>query len=497
MKKLLTLLLVAIMLVPSLVACSNDGDKTDETVALSTETGEEMDAVPELDFEGHEFAFATPTFQDWGAASYDQEEDSGDVVKSAIYKRNAQIETRFNITISAMDLGETGDTAAQFLPFSATGDDAIDVLCVGFYQSGGPLILKDLVLPWNDVDYIDLSRSWWNESVSQTLSICDNYYYIVGDVNWFTMTQTPVCYFNKNVQQEKQVEDLYQMVRDRKWTFDKCVSIAQSISNDVGSNGWNETDVYGAIQNNTIGVNGFLYGANIQTVVMTEDGPDLKFGTDTKLSTMATKIVSFCYDNYASYLDNFDSPDQSKGGVEIFFDNRALFYFDVLNHAKNFRDEESDFGIIPYPMYDENQANEVTIKDADGNDVPHGYVSYANQWGLACALPSTTLSENASRTGAILEAMCCLSRKEVVPAYYDLSLMGKYKRDDESEEMLDIIFANVLYDFGICYCTDLNYIPVQAMVYTGERNIASWYAKNRAGIEQNYQELYDHVKKKS
>ena len=39
----------------------------------------------------------------------------------------------------------------------------------------------------------------------------------------------------------------------------------------------------------------------------------------------------------------------------------------------------------------------------------------------------------------------------IVPAYYEKTLMGKVKRDDESEEMLDMIYRNVLYDFGMCY----------------------------------------------
>ena len=82
----------------------------------------------------------------------------------------------------------------EFQPFAVSGEDVIDMLAVGFYQSGRSLIMADYVLPWNDVPYINLDKAWWNKSVSETLSILGNYYYIVGDANWFTMPETAVCY---------------------------------------------------------------------------------------------------------------------------------------------------------------------------------------------------------------------------------------------------------------------------------------------------------------
>jgi hypothetical protein len=41
--------------------------------------------------------------------------------------------------------------------------------------------------------------------------------------------------------------------------------------------------------------------------------------------------------------------------------------------------------------------------------------------------------------------------KTVKPAYYDRTLKGKHARDDESQEMLDIIFSTRNYDVGWIY----------------------------------------------
>jgi len=52
---------------------------------------------------------------------------------------------------------------------------------------------------------------------------------------------------------------------------------------------------------------------------------------------------------------------------------------------------------------------------------------------------------------AILEALAAESMNTLKPAYYDLSLKGKYVRDEESEEMLDLIFQSRIYDLGWLY----------------------------------------------
>ena len=94
------------------------------------------------------------------------------------------LEERFEITISAIELGDTGHHADALLPYIDAGDDVIDVCAIGYYQSGKPLIVYDLILPWNGVKYIDYSKPWWNSSLNDTLSILGQSYYLSGAINW-------------------------------------------------------------------------------------------------------------------------------------------------------------------------------------------------------------------------------------------------------------------------------------------------------------------------
>ena len=49
-----------------------------------------------------------------------------------------------------------------------------------------------------------------------------------------------------------------------------------------------------------------------------------------------------------------------------------------------------------------------------------------------------TNASDPERTEIILEALSAESRYTVQPAYYDISLKGKYIRDEECADMLDI-----------------------------------------------------------
>ena len=49
------------------------------------------------------------------------------------------------------------------------------------------------------------------------------------------------------------------------------------------------------------------------------------------------------------------------------------------------------------------------------------------------------------------ETSACESSKTVIPVLYDKVLKGKNTRDDESAEMLDLIFDGIYYDPALIY----------------------------------------------
>jgi hypothetical protein len=91
---------------------------------------------------------------------------------------------------------------------------------------------------------------------------------------------------------------------------------------------------------------------------------------------------------------------------------------------------DDEFGIVPYPKYDTDD-NYATITDG----------------GAPLLIMPVTVSDP-ERTGAITEALCAYGAKLVIPAFYDKALKTKYARDDDSEEMMDIIKDSRVFDLG-------------------------------------------------
>ncbi len=118
--------------------------------------------------------------------------------------------------------------------------------------------------------------------------------------------------------------------------------------------------------------------------------------------------------------------------IPLFAEGHSLFYSEVSLFIERFRQYEFDVGMLPMPKYDENQAD---------------YCQYADGGCLnLAAIPID--SKTPDDTALLLEAMSAESVDTLTKAYYDICVTGKSVRDEESVEMLDIIFRNYMIDYA-------------------------------------------------
>jgi len=118
----------------------------------------------------------------------------------------------------------------------------------------------------------------------------------------------------------------------------------------------------------------------------------------------------------------------SRHATYEFLADKALFCPEILAHTRRFRQMESDFGVLPHPKFDENQQQ---------------YFSYVLGQVTVTCIPIT--NSDLEKTAVVLNALGMLSTHTTQPAYYEISLVGKFFRDDESADMIDIIGGNRVY----------------------------------------------------
>ena len=153
---------------------------------------------------------------------------------------------------------------------------------------------------------------------------------------------------------------------------------------------------------------------------------------------------------------------------------RVLFHMDPLSVAMRIRETEVDFGILPFPK-------------REGMDE---YLSLS--WNGFMVVPQTADLEI---VGVVAEALAAQSHRYVIPAYYDVLLTYQLIRDEESREMLDIIFAGAIYCFALNFGNFSQWsMPVASILRSGSpRDAASFIERNTRNMEHHLNLLFDAV----
>jgi len=81
----------------------------------------------------------------------------------------------------------------------------------------------------------------------------------------------------------------------------------------------------------------------------------------------------------------------------------------------------------------------------------------------------------------------------LLPAYYDIALKGKYVRDEESEEMLDLIFATKVFDLGWIYQIGAYNEDIMNQLRNNKKDFASMYDKGLNKAERNMEKINEAI----
>ena len=118
--------------------------------------------------------------------------------------------------------------------------------------------------------------------------------------------------------------------------------------------------------------------------------------------------------------------------------NKALFFMCHCGTINLIREMDADFGILPIPKVDDTQ-------EKYGNTVQYGNAT-------CYAVPYNTPDSDFS--GFMIEALGYYSSTEysetdsLKAAYYETTLKRKATRDDDSWDMLDLVFDNKIFDIA-------------------------------------------------
>jgi hypothetical protein len=435
--KPVAILLLFTLLLTLATACA--GEKTgadmtasDASATLSEETNKLEPDLPDVDLEGETMNFLTE--ENAGYDWYTSKEiyadgQNGELFNDAVYKRNLLIEERFNVKITQSRLQNATDVARKSL---TAGDTEYDVT-MPYMNTAISLPQEGLFLDLNKVPYLALDNPWWDQRANENLKMNSKLFFTTGDISILDNECTMVMFFNKKLIGDYSLENPYELVKSNKWTLDKMFEMSSGITNDINGDGkLTKDDLWGLSCAGNAPHSFFFASGERITSNNSEGVPELVMNT-TRATEVINKIMTICFD------DRVLSDHTGGSGFDqvciMFNDSRVLFVTFALVDINGLRDAKFEFGILPYPLYDESQ------------DEYNCLIST----GIVPALSVPYNCGKLDTVGIVLESMAYYSVDTLTAAYYDNALKTRYVRDEESGDMLDIIFATRVYDLGFIF----------------------------------------------
>lgn len=450
-------------------------ETTSETVtAAETEL---KPSVPEKDYSGASFHILTCNDPVYLKTVFSDEE-TGDSFADVVYRRMALVEEYFNIDVAyEAEIAETELYPAVNRTVLA-GDNSYQLILTNNMRGNSEMLAGGMLLDWNSIASVDFSRPYWYGSIIDTLKIYGNNYLAKS---MFVMPQYGVIVFSKPLAEQLKLDDPYSVVQSGKWTLDLFYDTAKAVTADVNGDGAMDiNDRYGINIMADYPLNSFRAACGVPLTKLGADGllePD--FYSERSITLFEKLYTIFCEDTVA-WTFPWMSPIRQEETIQL-DSGRVLYRFAMTSGLSAYREYETDYGIIPYPMLNEEQ---------------DGY--HIDDYGRLMAIPQTVTDPEL--TGNVCEMLGFYSYTSVLPAYYENLLYQKICRENESVEMLELIAKGVTYDAGMTLfglagaLQSFMYYPSN-MVKSKSNDFASFYKSKESFVLSELDSFYKSIEK--
>lgn len=468
--RLVCLLLVAVMTMAMLIACNNGTqedpvkDPANDPSVQPEDPGKEpsddpakdpakdptqgtqpgaagdgIDYISQVPVENFEESWITILCREEKEYEMYTEEDSASLVDQSVYARNERVEEIYNVTIETypvLGAWEQKDTFTNTLAQSVSaGDDAYQIAATHTAYNAS-LTLNEQYYNLHDLESINLDGAWWSESFVDNMTVHDKLFITTGDLALTLWEGLYAVFYNRRMAEDYGVGDLYQMVRDNEWTIEALTEITAGLYTDDGDDAAGPEDTYGLLINRHA-MRVFITTCALPICERNSDGDyELVHMDDDhvgKVTTVYDALYELIYENDGTYDSQLQDGDYTEM-QEVFTGNRALFMMGTLDNAPALRAADMQFGILPFPKYDEDQED-----------------WYAHTYDGLTSFGVPASAKDPEMCARILDAMAAENKTSVIPAYNEIVLDNRVAQDGDSKEMLGIIRENLYFDFGFVY----------------------------------------------
>ena len=490
--RLLALLMVACMMLSVFCACANDttdeqDDPADQGQQGTTDQGgdeEDEKIVYTADipagFSGGGATFTVYTFPeeifvwkdfDWQHAGT----LNSDRINDAVFQRSSQVAEELDIVVDWY-CGQSYSDPAEFRTDITSGEGQFSIGNITMLNHIA-MVQSGYLAEINSYGALDLEAPWWDQNILPDLAINDMNFCLTGDIGTMYKRSIAVMIFNKVMMRDIGEEDPYAMIDTKEWTIEMLVEMAENVSLDMDANDkWDENDRYGLVYFSDM-ICALEIGAGVPFAQIIDGIPEMTLNCEEAISVldMASELL---YDQELSYSWSATGKTEETAWT-MFMADQALFYYGELHSAEDMRASESDFGIMPMPLYDEYQES-------------YHHTINPNV-AAVIVIPTTNIEE--TLTSYALDSLGAASKNTLTPAYYDINLQGIVSRDEESAVTLDLVISTLSYDPGYQYIAEAGQL-IRELVNTKSDAFTSKYESQESVMTSKIEKIVEAIQDK-
>ena len=232
-------LLFAVLLIFCAASCSKSAQETKsdpkpdapENNMPESETIAEFDiysVLPASDFGGNNFnVYVPPNLFSPVDLGFTAEEQLGEKFNDEVYNRNRNLEERYNFKYNMIYGADPWSTYKDVKKILKSGDNTYDIFFTHIWTSVASFASEGIAKDWQEIPYVDLTQSWWNQSSIKAMRIANKVFYAAGS---FQVQDVVVLIANKNMVADFALESPYKLVKDGRWTLDNVGAMAKYVT---------------------------------------------------------------------------------------------------------------------------------------------------------------------------------------------------------------------------------------------------------------------------
>lgn len=415
----------------------------------------------------------------------DEDENSGSPMDEAVHARQEKIGRYLGVDLVFIDGTAAGVTWNTYIKVVESAiknmDGTLEIVLTHVNGCVASLISENYLIDLGEFDGIDLEADYWNMVFMDDLELNGNYFLGRNDTN---LVYTYLIAFNKDMlalYDSHLDKSVYDLVKDKEWTLDEMIALSSLVYIDTTGNGKSSDDTFGIAGRCWVPFCGFLTSSNIPMLEQDQSGAYVVAINNELYADKADTLVNKLIDLGSSTNAWFDY-DYNRNSVPI-TSGRTLMHVSNSNDLSGYLDYNIEFGVLPFPMYDLDQAS-----------VGYRSLQWGGYWGVL------SYQKNPIKVAHTLDLMAFYS-ENVRITFYE-KLLGKQVADmPDDAAMLDIIWDSICTDVGqtfvgagtdstegVCY-------TVPALMWpTSTQNLASYIKSREATINNGFKQFLKNIK---